>query len=73
MAVSRPVPNVREYVRQETYLGRFVMSNMFGLCWIERMLQIEQDKTNRIFDWVVRKFFTNPIYQTVSERPDLYR
>lgn len=66
------MPDVREYLRFETYLGRYVQSNLFAISWLERMLQVEQDQNDRIFDWVMRKFFYNPIYHSVTEKPELY-
>ena len=70
--LSRSVPSQREYIRNEAYLGRYVQANLFALCWVERMLQIEGDKENRIMDWILRKFFTDTLYHSTSKRPDLY-
>ena len=71
--ISRPMPALREYVRNEAYLGRYVQANLIAICWAERMMQVEKDTTNRILDWVLRKFFTNTIYQSTEKRPDLYQ
>ena len=70
---SRPVPTLKEYTRNEGYLGRYVNANLFALTWIERMMQVEDDQKLTILDWVLTKFFTKPLYQSVLESPELYR
>ena len=71
--LSRPMPGKREYLRGEAYLGRYVQSNLFALCWVERMLQVENDQNNRIYDWIKRKFFSKTLYDTVSLFPHNYK
>lgn len=71
--ISRPVPTYKEYTRNEAYLGRFVNGNLFAMTWVERMMQIEADKKNKILDWVLMKFFQKPLYHSVLENSDLYR
>ena len=71
--ISRPVPTFKEYLRGEAYLGRFVHGNLFAMTWVERMLQVEADKTNKILDWILMKFFRKPLYHSVLENSDLYR
>ena len=70
---SRPVPTLKEYARMEGYLGRFVNGNLFAMTWMERMLQVEDDKKGKIMDWVLQKFFKKPLYSSVLENNDLYR
>ena len=71
--IARPMPSMREYVRAEAYLGRYVQANLFAICWCERMLQVEKDQTNRILDWILRTFFYDPLYHSAEKSPELYR
>ena len=70
--ISRPMPSKKDFARDEGYLGRYCQQNIPLLAWIERMLQFENDREGKTFDWIIQNVFDQSPFRNVARNPQLY-
>ena len=63
ITATRSTPAAREFLRFEGLMGRFVQLNLLPLSWCERMMQVEYDEENRIYEWLLKEILTKNPYQ----------
>ena len=63
VTITRASPPVKEFLRLEGLMGRFVQQNILPLSWIERMLQVEFDDDNKNYTWLLKNILQTTPYQ----------
>ena len=63
VTITRSVPSVKEFLRFEGLMGRFVHLNLLPLSWCERMMQAEYDENNKIYAWLLQNVLNESPYK----------